>query len=140
MSPALANIGAEMDFMKVAMRPGKPVMAGTLGQRIVIGLPGNPVSAYVTAFLLLLPLVRHLAGNQSPLPQRKVAILQGALPPNGTRANFIRARIEADAIAPLPSTDSAMLAVLAEANALIFRDISAPAVNAGEQVEYYALA
>ncbi len=137
--PALDNIGAEMDFFKVAMRPGKPIMAGKLGERIVIGLPGNPVSAYVTAFLFLLPLIRHLAGSKSPLPVQKTAMLKEALPANGERANFIRARLDGDTIAPLPSKDSAILAVLAKANALIYREASAPAAEAGEQVEYFTL-
>jgi len=137
--PALDNIGADIDFIKVAMRPGKPVMAGRLGKRIVIGLPGNPVSAYVTAFLFLLPLIRHLAGSVSPMPVKSRARLKQELPANGQRANFIRARLYGDTIAPLPSKDSAMLAVLSKANALIYRQASAPAAEAGEQVEYFAL-
>jgi len=137
--PALDNIGAEMDFFKVAMRPGKPVMAGKLGERIVIGLPGNPVSAYVTAFLFLMPLVRHLAGSMSPMPVTKSARLKQALHANGDRANFIRAYRDGDTIAPLPSKDSAMLAVLSKANALIYRRAGAAAADAGEQAEYFAL-
>ena len=137
--PALDNIGAEMEFFKVAMRPGKPVMAGKLGERVVIGLPGNPVSAYVTAFLFLLPLIRHLAGSKSPMPVKRTARIKQALPANGGRANFIRARLDGDTIAPLPSKDSAMLAVLAKADALIYRQASAPVAGAGEQVEYFAL-
>ena len=137
--PALDNIGAEMDFFKVAMRPGKPVMAGRLGERIVIGLPGNPVSAYVTAFLFLLPLIRHFAGSKSPMPVKRTAGLKRALPANGERANFIRACLDGDTIAPLPSKDSAMLAVLAKANALIYRQASAPAAADGEPVEYFEL-
>ena len=65
---ALRNIGADMDFWKVAMRPGKPVMAGKIGNTIVPGLPGNPKSACVTLFLFLLLLLRHKGGQHSPTP------------------------------------------------------------------------
>ncbi len=82
---ALRNVGAEIDFWKVAMRPGKPVMAGQLGGAIVLGLPGNPSSAFVTAFLFLLPLIRHLAGSKSPLPEVLTALL-ASRPASGRRS------------------------------------------------------
>ena len=91
---ALRNVGAEIDFWKVAMRPGKPVMAGRLGGAIVLGLPGNPSSAFVTAFLFLLPLVRHLAGSMAPFPEVQNATLASDLPVGGQRTDYLRARVE----------------------------------------------
>ena len=92
-APALIAAGGQIDFWKIAMRPGKPVIAGQLNGAVVLGLPGNPVSAYVTAFLLLLPLVRHLSGAVDPLPARLTAKLGVALPANGSRTDHMRATL-----------------------------------------------
>jgi molybdopterin molybdotransferase len=67
--PALLNWGAQVDFWKVAIRPGKPLLVATRGHQIVIGLPGNPVSSFVTAHLFLLPLLRAMQGSANPLPR-----------------------------------------------------------------------
>jgi len=137
--PALEACGAELDFWKVAMRPGKPVLAGKLDDSVVLGLPGNPASAYVTAFLLLLPLLRHLAGAAAPLPATFNAELSAPLPENGTRMAFLRGSFADGKLTPLPSTDSAVLTSLSRANALIPRDIDAPAARAGEQAFFLPL-
>lgn len=138
--PALAEAGARLDFWRVAMRPGKPLIAGTLGRAVLLGLPGNPVSAYVTALLFLLPLARHLAGDPAPLPKTTRARLAVPLPAAGPRADYIRARIGDDGVAPLAGQDSAMVAALAGADALIVRPAGAPAAETGDFTDILALA
>lgn len=137
--PALTAAGGNIDFWKIAMRPGKPVIAGRLGDAIALGLPGNPVSAFVTAHLLLLPLVRHLSGSANPLPPRLTAPLATALPRNGPRTDHLRARIDEGHLHPVGVNDSAMLAALSLANALIIRDINAPVAQAGDWLAYYPI-
>ena len=78
--PALEKAGATIDFWKIAMRPGKPVMIGTLGDAVVLGLPGNPVSAFVTATLFLKPLIAHLLGAAQPIPVTMAARLGEGVP------------------------------------------------------------
>jgi molybdopterin molybdotransferase len=138
-APALQTAGGSIDFWKIAMRPGKPVIAGTIGQAVVLGLPGNPVSAYVTAFLLLMPMIRHLAGANAPLPERLTAILGADLPANGPRTDHLRAYADYGVVRPVGTNDSAMLAALSISNALIIRDIDDGAVAKGTEVPYYTL-
>lgn len=133
---AFRNVGAEIDFWKVAMRPGKPVMAGRFGSAIVLGLPGNPSSAFVTAFLFLLPLVRHLAGCKSPLPEILTATSATKLPAGGLRTEYFRARIENSLISIFNRQDSGMLAPLSRANALLINPAGAPARSAGSEAQY----
>lgn len=136
---ALLNIGAEMDFWKVAMRPGKPLMAGKIGDCVVLGLPGNPSSAFVTSFLFLLPLVRYMAGCDSPFPLLYEAITTVDLPAGGTRAEFLRAKVNGSAITPLSPQDSGLTSTLARANALLPRSTGAPPRPKGSIVEYLRL-
>jgi molybdopterin molybdotransferase len=138
--PALAAAGASLDFWRVALRPGKPIMAGRLGRALVIGLPGNPVSAFVTATLFLKPLVARLAGAAVPVPPLRRLPLATALPANGERANFLRAAIVDDALLALPDQDSAALATLAAADALIIRPPYAPPALAGESAAFLSIA
>lgn len=133
---ALRNVGAEIDFWKVAMRPGKPVMAGRLGNAIVLGLPGNPSSAFVTAFLFLLPLVRHLAGSQSPLPEILSAPLGTDLPPGGQRTDYFRASLENGVISIFNRQDSGMLVPLSLANALLVNPANVPPRSATSIAQY----
>jgi molybdopterin molybdotransferase len=138
--PALAQAGAALDFWRVAMRPGKPLMAGILGNTLVLGLPGNPVSAFVTAILFLCPLVARLAGASDPLPRTQCLPLVRALRGNGERTAYLRATIEKGAIGALQDQDSAGLAALAAAEALIIRAPHAPPLEAGASVEFLPLA
>jgi molybdopterin molybdotransferase len=138
-APALQVAGGKIDFWKIAMRPGKPVIAGTIGKAVVLGLPGNPVSAYVTALLFLLPLIRHLAGASHPLPQRLTAVLGADLPANGARTDHLRASFDDGVITPVGANDSAMLAALSMSNALIIREIDSAAVAKDVKVSYYVL-
>jgi molybdopterin molybdotransferase len=133
---ALRNVGAEIDFWKVAMRPGKPVMAGRLCSSIVLGLPGNPSSAFVTAFLLLLPLVRHLAGDRCPFPDLQNARSTHDLPAGGIRADYWRAKVESGDISRIFDQDSGITLPLASANALLINPVDAPPRPAGSIVQY----
>jgi len=136
---ALRNIGADMDFWKVAMRPGKPVMAGKIGSTIILGLPGNPSSAFVTAFLFLLPLIRHMAGSLSPLPEIFEAKTDNTLFPGGSRTEYVRGRVEGGSITPFTSRDSGLVSPLSHSNALIIREVDAPATPSGAVVQYHRL-
>lgn len=137
---ALLNIGANIDFWKVAMRPGKPIMAGKIGDTIVLGLPGNPSSAFVTAFLFLLPLVRHFAGAPSPLPEIFEARISAELLIGGGRTEYLRAKVEHGCITPFRVQDSGMVLPLSQSNALIIHDANAPAKPAGAAVHYHRTA
>lgn len=133
--PALLAAGATLDFWKVAMRPGKPVMVGQIGEAITLGLPGNPVSAYVTALLFLKPLIAALSGANSSLPPRQTAVLAVDLPACGPRTDHIRACFENGYVKPVGRDDSAALKSLAMSDALIIRAPHAPPAISGEVVD-----
>lgn len=138
--PVLERLGASLDFWRVAMRPGKPLLAGRLGGAVVLGLPGNPVSAFVTAELFLKPLVAALGGAADPVPRPLDAILADGVPAGGGRVEYLRARLENGRVTPILSRDSAMLRVLASANALLVREAHAPAAAAGDPCKVVPLA
>jgi molybdopterin molybdotransferase len=136
---ALKATGAKIDFWRVAMRPGKPLMAARIGRTVVLGLPGNPSSAFVTAVLFLLPLVRHLAGSNSPYPVPGLAPVTLDIPAGDNRTEYARARLDGGGITPFGKQDSGMLAPLVDANALLVRHVDAPRLAAGELAPYLAL-
>lgn len=138
--PALQAAGAEIDFWKVAIRPGKPMMAGRLRDTVVVGLPGNPVSAFVTARIFLLPLVAHLSGASDPLPATRIATLGEPLPTNGPRADYLRAAHRNGRVVAAPIQDSSMLRTLARADCLIVRTPHVPAAKPGDSVEILDIA
>jgi molybdopterin molybdotransferase len=134
---ALAAEGLELSFWKVALRPGRPMMHGRLGAMHVLGLPGNPVSAYVCAVLFLVPLIRRLAGRADVEPKLEPARLGCDLPANDERADYLRATLapgpDARPLAsPAPVQDSSMLTPLARADCLLVRAPHAPAAKAGD--------
>lgn len=129
--PALAAAGATLDFWKVAMRPGKPLIAGRLGDTIVLGLPGNPVSTFVTASLFLRPLIDHLAGAPDPMPVPRLLPLATPVPANRARAAYLRAIVREGAVYIAENQDSAGLSALAGADALAIQAVDAPALEAG---------
>ncbi len=142
--PALAAYGMALDFWKIAMRPGKPMMFGRLGQQRVLGLPGNPVSSLITARLFLMPLVAALRGVAPVVGDLVKAPLAVALPANGLRTHYMRGNWIIDlhgrrVVAPLPNQDSSLLTPLAAATLLIVRPISAPPAAAGEFVDIMPL-
>ncbi len=138
--PALEKAGAKIDFWKVAMKPGKPVMIGTLGDAVVLGLPGNPVSAFVTATLFLRPMIAHLLGSGRPIPPVRTARLGAPLPATGSRAEYLRGRWLNGHAVPLDGQDSAGLSALMEAELLIVRAPDAVALPAGAESQIIPLA
>ncbi|MEK6637889.1 MAG: molybdopterin molybdotransferase MoeA [Pseudomonadota bacterium] len=137
--PALIAAGATLDFWKVAMRPGKPLMAGQLGDSIVLGLPGNPVSAFVTAVLFLKPAIAALSGAAEALPRSLTGILGAEMPAVGARTDHIRARLSENRLFPVGIDDSAALKGLARADALIVREAGAKPANIGDLVQFIPL-
>ena len=140
----LAQRGLALDFWKIAMRPGKPLMFGDLHGMPVLGLPGNPVSAMVCAVLFLLPALARLSGLPAGPAPRTPAVLGAALPANDRRADFLRARLSTTAEGTLVATaferqDSAMMRLLASADALLLRAPQAAAAAAGDPVEVIRL-
>lgn len=134
------GLGLALDFYKIAMRPGKPLIAGHLGAVPMIGLPGNPVSAMVTGRLFLLPALDRMQGLPGDPPARFTARLAQPLGANGPRTHFMRARVETEAggwtCAPFAQQDSALLGILSQANALLVRDVADPPRRAGDLVEF----
>jgi len=134
-----ADLGMEQSFYRVAMRPGKPLMAGRLGGAAMIGLPGNPVSALVCGTVFVLPVVEKMLGLGAHAPALRQAPLGVDLPANGPRAHYMRAHREGGAIHPAPLQDSSLLTVLARADALLVRPPEAPAQAAGDLVDFIPL-
>lgn len=137
--PALEAVGAELDFWKVAMKPGKPLMVARRGQQLVLGLPGNPVSAYVTGFLFMLPALRKLSGAQDCLPSPLPLPLAVDCPPGGVRREFLRAEWTAKGLVPLVEQDSSALLSLSKAHALIDRPAHGDGTKAGTSVPAFLL-
>ncbi|HKZ97319.1 MAG TPA: gephyrin-like molybdotransferase Glp [Hyphomicrobiaceae bacterium] len=142
--PALASLGMKLDFWKVAMRPGKPLLFGRLGKARVLGVPGNPVSSLVCGRLFLVPLIRRLLGAAVTDEALETATLTHALAANGPRQYYMRAVLERSSRGPprvtaLALQDSSLLAPLAAADCLIVRAPDAPALQAGAEVEILRL-
>ncbi|MAU96412.1 MAG: molybdopterin molybdenumtransferase MoeA [Fulvimarina sp.] len=126
----------DIAFLKVAMRPGKPLMAGSIGAMRLVGLPGNPASSMVAATLFLAPLIRRLAGL-ADRPLARPAILGADVPANGMRSDFMRSTsvLQDDGTTgatPLPRQDSSLLSIYAAADVLVMRPPHAPAAKAGD--------
>lgn len=137
--PALERWGATIDFWRIALRPGKPLLVARKDHHYIIGLPGNPVSSHVTAFLFVLPLLRALAGARQCLPQAIQMPLAAPLPPVGNRTEFVRARLVDGVIAPITEQDSSALCALSQADLLIRRENSAASAPVGTMVSAYLL-
>ncbi|MBN8847218.1 MAG: molybdopterin molybdotransferase MoeA [Sphingomonas sp.] len=138
--PALEAAGAKIDFWRIALRPGKPMMAGRRGDCVVVGLPGNPVSAFVTGLLFVRPLVAALAGARDPFPHATRATLGEPLPANGPRTDYVRAELRDGLLYVATIQDSSMLATLARATCLVVRAPHAPAMAAGESADILVIA
>lgn len=133
--PALEAAGAAIDFWRIALRPGKPMMAGRLGETTVLGLPGNPVSTFVTGFLFLRPLIAHLCGATDPFPRIAASTLGEPLSRNGDRTDYLRATHRDGRVVAATIQDSSMLRTLARADSLIIREPHAPPAKAGDSVQ-----
>lgn len=138
--PAFAKAGGTLDFWKIRMRPGKPLMAGRLGGSLFLGLPGNPVSAFVTGTLFLLPLIRHLGGAVDPLPPVGESRLASPLPATGDRDDYLRAWRSRDGAVSVTSQDSAATAAMAQADCLILRPAGSPPALPGDRMTVLPLA
>ena len=140
---ALIAEGLNLDFWRIAMRPGKPLMVGQLGAQKVIGVPGNPVSAMVCTLIFVVPLIKSLLGEGSVLPIMEPVRLRQDLPQNGSRAHYMRAVLEVEGdgvgVRALDDQDSSLQRVFSEATALIVRPVDAPAVYAGDLVDVIRL-
>lgn len=140
---ALREWGAGIDFWKVAIKPGKPLMVATRkregAHQVILGLPGNPVSSFVTAWLFALPLVRATLGDPDPLPKPHSLVATQDLPATGKRREFLRAVSDGSGVRLAGSQDSSALMALAAANCLIDRPAGAGPVQAGERVPVYNL-
>jgi molybdopterin molybdotransferase len=137
--PALEEWGAQIAFWKIAIKPGKPLLVATRGSQVILGLPGNPVSSFVTAFLFALPLVRAAGGECAPLPAAVTLRAGEALPATGPRREFLRAVREGGNVRLAGSQDSSALTALAAADCLIDRPAHSPALPAGEPVRVFPL-
>jgi len=140
---ALKALGVDLDFWKIALRPGKPMMFGKRGDTVVFGLPGNPVSAMVTGTIFALPALRRLAGQSDPANPQLILPLAAPLPANGERRHFLRGRLEpapgGTQVMPLAETDSGHIASLAAADVLIVQPEHDPGRPAGSMVEIIPL-
>jgi molybdopterin molybdotransferase len=136
--PALEALGARIDFWRVAIKPGKPLLIATreIGakRQVIVGLPGNPVSSFVTATLFALPLLRAMMGAANPLPRLFETRLAGSLKANGDRREFVRGLWDGETVSAQAVQDSSALASLAASNVLIDRAANAPEALAGEAV------
>ena len=140
----LGDIGLEVDFWRIAMRPGKPLMFGRIDGTFLIGLPGNPVSSLVCAIMFLTPAIRKMLGMDNLLPETSMARLGTDLPENDEREDYLRASLSrdenGDVIAtPYGKQDSSMFATIARADALVIRKPFATAAKSGTPVEFIPL-
>lgn len=137
---ALNEEGMTLNFWKVAMRPGKPLIFGKKDHQYILGLPGNPASAFVCALLFLRPLIDKLMGRPAPLPGSVSLPVATDLPANGPRQHFVRARLVGElgqrVLDPAVSQDSSLTTVLAQCDGLIIRPINSNAVTAGSNVPF----
>lgn len=136
---ALGERGLALDFWKIAMRPGKPLMFGRIGGTALLGLPGNPVSTMVCALLFVRPFLRALQGLPAE-PETVTALAARDLPENDNREDYLRSRLSKDAagrlwVEPYGKQDSSMLALLAGADALAIRPVKAPALAKGSEIQ-----
>ena len=134
---ATNNFGVDKSFHKVAMRPGKPLMAGKINETAFVGLPGNPVSALVCGYVFIRPLIQAMLGLEKKSTPRLIAPCGTSLPKNGPREHYMRAVLLPNGyLEPVENQDSARLALLCDSDALLIRAAHAEAIPAKTQCEY----
>ena len=134
---ATNNFGVDKSFHKVAMRPGKPLMAGKINETAFVGLPGNPVSALVCGYVFIRPLIQAMLGLEKKSAPRLIAPSSTSLPKNGPREHYMRAVLLPNGyLEPVENQDSARLALLCDSDALLIRAAHAEAIPAKTQCEY----
>jgi molybdopterin molybdotransferase len=136
---ALVPGGFALDFWKIAMRPGKPLIWGRLGETPMLGLPGNPVSALVCAVVFLLPAVALMAGLPAAPTPSEAALAGADLAANDQREDYLRCTLDGEVATPFSRQDSSMLKTLARADALLIRAPHAAALPAGSPVRIIRL-
>lgn len=134
---ALAAVGVDFGFWKLAMRPGKPLMFGRVDDTRVFGLPGNPAASLVCALLFVVPLVRARSGANNPAPRTEAVVLGRDVAANDLRQDYLRASLVIDeagrlTAVPVDLQDSSLLSRFASTQGLILRPPHAPAARAGE--------
>ena len=139
--PALEAAGVDLEFWKVRIKPGKPLVFGRTGSVLVLGVPGNPVSALLTFMLFGVPLLRAMQGDLRPLPPRRRGRLLQPLRQKPGRRGYYRARVEdADRLTPLGNQASGAPTSLAWADALVIVPEDSPGFETDEWVDYLLLA
>ncbi|OQW76143.1 MAG: molybdopterin molybdenumtransferase MoeA [Proteobacteria bacterium ST_bin13] len=138
--PAIDAAGGSINFWRIALRPGKPMLTGMIGETVILGLPGNPVSAFVTAQLFLRPLIAAFGGAHTPVPEPITAILGEALPANDQRQDYLRGSWHEGKVVAAAKQDSSLLLTLSKAAFLIIRPPFAPAAVTGDPVSILPLA
>ncbi len=141
--PVLEELGASIDFWKVAIKPGKPLLVGRRGGAVILGLPGNPVSAMVTFALFGVPLLRCMQGDARAIPSPMKARLSRAIPHVTGRTEFVRVTVEREGsefvATPLENQASGATVSLARADALASVASERGPVPAGEMLDVYWL-
>lgn len=133
------DLGMERAFYKVAMRPGKPLMSGRLTGAMMMGLPGNPVSAMVCGHIFVEPVIRAMQGLGATPTPRLQCRLAAPISENGPREHYMRAEVTQDGLTAFERQDSSLLSVLGASNALLVRPPHDPARNTGDLVDYIPL-
>ncbi len=141
---ALKQAGMKLDFWRIAMRPGKPLMVGSLGEKSIVGVPGNPVSALICAEMFVVPLIRSMLGSSSAIKPTKTAILKNEISSNGERKHYMRGFYWLDEngqlrVECLENQDSSLQATFAFSNCLIVREPHSSAASGGEYVNIHML-
>ncbi|PKP62754.1 MAG: molybdopterin molybdenumtransferase MoeA, partial [Alphaproteobacteria bacterium HGW-Alphaproteobacteria-8] len=133
------HVAGDLAFYKVAIRPGKPLMAGHVGETPLIGLPGNPVAAMVCGHVFLRPALDALLGLPAgPLPRGRAALTRD-LEAGGVREHYMRAALGPDGVTPFADQDSSVQSLLAAADALLIQPPDAPPMRAGAMVDIIRL-
>lgn len=141
---ALGERGLVLDFWQIAMRPGKPLIFGRIGETPLLGMPGNPVSSLVCSLIFLKPAMERMLGLSGNSTAQSTARLGHDLAANDRREDYLRASLTSDAggqlvATPFDKQDSSMLSLMAGADCLVIRRPNAPPAKAGEQVEIVLL-
>ena len=131
-----AELGMDRAFYKIAMRPGKPLMAGRMHGAAMVGLPGNPVSSMVCAHIFLCPMIRAMQGLPKSAMPTMTALLAAPVGANGPRQHYMRGTLAGGRITVADRQDSALLSVLAGANVLVIRPPNDAARDAGDPVAF----
>lgn len=143
-TPAFQSLGMKVQFWNISMKPGKPMLYGRIGKQIILGLPGNPISALLTARIFLVPLIEKLLNFKSSELTTIRAQLTMSLEENGPRTHYMRAHIIKNSngdflVTPQTSQDSSLVSQFARANVLIIREAHAPKVEQNSLIDVHSI-